>query len=1434
MAVINLATSGLTIPPAAALNTVAQARGLAAAGARSLIPVTYGVDRQPALILNVLPKAGDANTLLVQCLWGHALHQVDELQLNDQALPSGSTVTTYTGSQVTADAVLVAAFAAQGITYTDTLAGYAYSVVAMPTRSFEGQLNISARLYGRKLYDPRKDSTAGGSGSHRLANAATWEWSDNPSLALADWASNTVYGAGEGVLWSSVPAAANANDATVGSPAEKRRTVGVSLTRDGVSLAAVAETLRAYAGCWLVPTASGLRLLPDADAAPVASYSHASGQIKALEALSLRDLGNVPTAVEVLYTDTTQVPWREASAVATMPGAGTTRPWRLSTVAMPGVQRYSQAYREAVERLNKLNLGDLSFPLEVFDQGIQHDAGDIITVTHPVGLSAKPMRVTDVELVAHGRWRLAVTEHDPAAYSDEVQTAPSIPDTNRTAAGGPASQVAGFAGTVSKGRITWVWTPGTDADYGATELRTSNANWGLPSPAPAFRGAANTFGQVVTAAGTYTLWAKHFGVRGNASATAVQASVVVSAADLVQDGQDGQDGQDVFVNDGGFEVPEADTPWYLGVFASIATSGALEGSQCLSVQQTTGSSSTDAARNKYFPVVVGARYRFGVAIKQGAVTPDGTIAIRIVWRDAAGTLIGSTGVNLAATPSWALYSASGVVPAGATRGRVEVRPAGQTTGEWLVDSCTVEPDGVPGADGPQGPAGVNGVAGTSVAEINVYIRSTSEPPDPSGGSFNFSTQALTPPVGWSVGVPSGTDPVWVARGLATTGTPGATVTPTWGGAAAAFANGQAVDVIFRRSASQPATPGASSGVPAGWYSTVASVPAGPDPLWSSFGERSAPTANWQWQAPVQVQGVDGAAGPQGPQGVAGNAGTSVAEVNVYRRASSTPATPTGGSFNFTTQALTAPASWSVGVPAGTDPVYVARGIASTATPGATVTPTWGAPALAFTDGQAVDAIFRRSATQPSTPAASAGTPAGWYSNVSAVPAGADPMWSSFGKRPAPAANWTWETPVQVQGVNGATGPAGAQGPQGPAGVAGSAGTSVAEINAYIRSTSEPPDPSGGSFNFTTLVLTPPVGWSVGVPAGTDPVYVARGLASTATPGATVVPSWGSSAVAFADGQAVDVVFRRSSTQPATPSPSPGVPAGWYSTVASVPAGADPLWSSFGERISISANWVWQAPVRVQGVDGATGPTGATGATGTPGAAAVSSGVDRVSVVLAADSTGVVDSGQLPVTVTAYAKLGATVDTANWTWTRGSTSGITTTISGAAVTITAMNTALDSGTVTILGSKAGQADIELVLPVTKAKAAAQTTGPRDFSGGTYASRVATGTDATATVRLSTVGVVADQVNGASYVDRTAWHVGAVSGSFSVFATYSGDTVSGTFNTWQALSSSRTWTLTQPVVSPAGEKNATVSFQIRDDSSGAIVATGSWSLTAIYEA
>lgn len=151
-------------------------------------------------------------------------------------------------------------------------------------------------------------------------------------------------------------------------------------------------------------------------------------------------------------------------------------------------------------------------------------------------------------------------------------------------------------------------------------------------------------------------------------------------------------------------------------------------------------------------------------------------------------------------------------------------------------------------------------------------------------------------------------------------------------------------------------------------------------------------------------------------------------------------------------------------------------------------------------GDSVDIVFRRSASQPATPAASAGVPAGWYSDVASVPAGADPIWSSVGTKASGAATYTWQTPIKIQGSDGAS------------------GLSIVELTIFKRTTASE-TPTGGTYNFATKTLTPPSGWSIAVPSGTNPVYTSRATVSSSNPSATsvAVSGWTASVVSFQNG-----------------------------------------------------------------------------------------------------------------------------------------------------------------------------------------------------------------------------------------------------------------------------------------------------------------------------
>ena len=78
------------------------------------------------------------------------------------------------------------------ITATDAFAGIALAVVDVlydPDVYPQGRPNITARLRGAKVYDPRADSTQpGGSGAQRAADATTWAYSANAALCATHYA----------------------------------------------------------------------------------------------------------------------------------------------------------------------------------------------------------------------------------------------------------------------------------------------------------------------------------------------------------------------------------------------------------------------------------------------------------------------------------------------------------------------------------------------------------------------------------------------------------------------------------------------------------------------------------------------------------------------------------------------------------------------------------------------------------------------------------------------------------------------------------------------------------------------------------------------------------------------------------------------------------------------------------------------------------------------------------------------------------------------------------------------------------------------------------------------------------------------------------------------------------------------------------------------
>lgn len=138
-----------------------------------------------------------------------------------------------------------------------------------------GVPNVTATIKGLKCYDPRKDSTNGGSGTHRYTDPNTWEYTVTPALHLTTFLMTTLSGpepfpASE-IDWPLVAAAANICEAQVAYPGgstQARYTANGVLALEADSFERNVRTLvdammgrvvyrdgkwRIYAGAWTTP-----------------------------------------------------------------------------------------------------------------------------------------------------------------------------------------------------------------------------------------------------------------------------------------------------------------------------------------------------------------------------------------------------------------------------------------------------------------------------------------------------------------------------------------------------------------------------------------------------------------------------------------------------------------------------------------------------------------------------------------------------------------------------------------------------------------------------------------------------------------------------------------------------------------------------------------------------------------------------------------------------------------------------------------------------------------------------------------------------------------------------------------------------------------------------------------------------------------------------
>lgn len=253
-------------PPADALNRVAPPRRLSGAATNLPIRTVYGRDRVFGRILTVYQSPATGNLYVAYAFCRGPIDAfetiyVDGVDVTDVDegfdIQPGTERSAHLGDQTTVDSILSAAFAADGKSYTDINPDIAFVVLKVPYGTTKGFPRVEAIIRGLKLYDPRKDGTNGGTGLHRLANSATWEWTANPALACTDFAYHTV---GWGVNWPSVIDLADRCDELIaGKP---RRALGLTLEEPSTAEDWI-QAFRVYMGAFVVWERGVLRFIPE-------------------------------------------------------------------------------------------------------------------------------------------------------------------------------------------------------------------------------------------------------------------------------------------------------------------------------------------------------------------------------------------------------------------------------------------------------------------------------------------------------------------------------------------------------------------------------------------------------------------------------------------------------------------------------------------------------------------------------------------------------------------------------------------------------------------------------------------------------------------------------------------------------------------------------------------------------------------------------------------------------------------------------------------------------------------------------------------------------------------------------------------------------------------------------------------------------------------
>jgi hypothetical protein len=331
------------------------------------------------------------------------------------------------------------------------LSGLAYVALRFKYNqdAFSGLPEVRVTVRGKKIYDPRLDSTKGGSGSHREDTASTWAYSNNSSLVLLDYLRNSRYGKGLSndafeTNYESFKTSANTCDTQV-VPYTSASTINLFETNAVVDnekkvLENVRELLVPMRAIFnytqgkykvIVEGSGSSQLLLTKD--NVVSEVKLQGESKSDK--YNRVIGTFTNPEKDYQSDTVSYPPFDDSALdpadqhATMLSDDNNTLLERSFDMLQVTSPYQA--EEICENILKRSRNNLKAEVTVTSEALNLSIGDIVTATYDTaGFSAKPFRVMSLAINSDSTVTLGLEEHQDNFYTWESKSvAPTIADT---------------------------------------------------------------------------------------------------------------------------------------------------------------------------------------------------------------------------------------------------------------------------------------------------------------------------------------------------------------------------------------------------------------------------------------------------------------------------------------------------------------------------------------------------------------------------------------------------------------------------------------------------------------------------------------------------------------------------------------------------------------------------------------------------------------------------------------------------------------------------------------------------------------------------------------------------------------------------------------------------------------------------------------------